>query len=132
MYAIADTHAVIWYLLADPRLSETARKTFMLAADSANPIGITSSSIVEMIYPAEKKRILGEALDKLERELPTQRSVLVVVPLDDTFALSVREINRSAVPELPDRIIAATARALDLPLITRDEKIRASTIKTIW
>ncbi len=132
MFAIADTHAVIWYLLADPRLSETARQQFVTAANSGDPIGITSISIVEMIYLTEKNRIPAHALEKLVAELKTSSSVLSVVSLDQTLALSVGDINRSEIPELPDRIIAGTALALDLPLITRDQKIRASQIKTIW
>jgi predicted nucleic acid-binding protein len=33
---------------------------------------------------------------------------------------------------MPDRIIAATALALGLPLVTRDRKIRAADLETIW
>jgi PIN domain nuclease of toxin-antitoxin system len=33
---------------------------------------------------------------------------------------------------MPDRIIAATALHLSVPLITRDRKIHASSIETIW
>ena len=39
---------------------------------------------------------------------------------------------RDVVPDMPDRIIAATAVHLGLPLITRDERIRSAGIKTIW
>ncbi len=35
-------------------------------------------------------------------------------------------------PDMPDRIIGATALHLGLPLITRDGKIRASDLRTIW
>ena len=33
---------------------------------------------------------------------------------------------------MPDRIIAATAQYLGLPLISRDRKIRLSAVETIW
>jgi PIN domain nuclease of toxin-antitoxin system len=33
---------------------------------------------------------------------------------------------------MPDRIIAATANHLNLPLVTRDRKIRSSKVKTVW
>jgi predicted nucleic acid-binding protein len=37
------------------------------------------------------------------------------------------------VPDMPDRIIAATALNLNLPLVTHDHKILAtSVIQTIW
>lgn len=132
MYAIADTHAVIWYLLADARLSETARQIFAAASASGNPIGVPSIAIVEMLYLTEKNRIPSEALEKLGLALQAPDSVLSIVPLDEKIAWDIRQVNRNEIPELPDRIIAATAASLNLPLITRDEKIRASKIETIW
>jgi predicted nucleic acid-binding protein len=33
---------------------------------------------------------------------------------------------------MPDRIIAATALHLDFPLVTHDQRIQTSGIKTIW
>jgi len=36
------------------------------------------------------------------------------------------------VPDMPDRIIAATALHLDLPLVTRDRAIQAAGLKAIW
>jgi len=36
------------------------------------------------------------------------------------------------VPDMPDRIIAATAIYLSLPLITKDDAIRSAGIITIW
>jgi predicted nucleic acid-binding protein len=36
------------------------------------------------------------------------------------------------VPDLPDRVIAATALHLDVPLISRDHNIKLPGLKTIW
>jgi PIN domain nuclease of toxin-antitoxin system len=33
---------------------------------------------------------------------------------------------------MPDRIIAATGWSLNIPIISRDRKIKVSKIKTIW
>ncbi len=58
---------------------------------------------------------------------------IVLVPLDRNVSGVVRQIDRITVPDMPDRIIAATAFYLDIPLITRDLRIQAlTTIKTIW
>jgi predicted nucleic acid-binding protein len=60
-------------------------------------------------------------------------SGVVIVPLDRSISLAVRQIDRAIVPEMPDRIIAATALHLNCPLVTRDHKIQAFTgITTIW
>jgi predicted nucleic acid-binding protein len=40
--------------------------------------------------------------------------------------------DRSEVPDMPDRVIAATAAALGVPLVSRDAKISASAVQTLW
>jgi hypothetical protein len=48
-------------------------------------------------------------------------------------ARALAKIPRLTVPEMGDRIIAATALYLGLPLVTKDHKIRElSVIQTIW
>jgi len=42
------------------------------------------------------------------------------------------QIERKDVPEMPDRIIAATAVAYGVPLITRDHLIQLAGLQTIW
>jgi predicted nucleic acid-binding protein len=57
---------------------------------------------------------------------------LEVIPLDRGIAEAVAQIPLTMVPDMPDRIIAATALFLKLPLVTRDHKIQAAEIETIW
>lgn len=61
-----------------------------------------------------------------------ENPAFAVVPLDSEVASSLRKIPRDAVPDMPDRIIAATALHLGLPLITRDRRIQSAGIETIW
>jgi PIN domain nuclease of toxin-antitoxin system len=56
----------------------------------------------------------------------------VLAPLDRTVVDALELVSRAEVPDLPDRIVAATAVALRVPLISRDRKIRASQVHTIW
>jgi predicted nucleic acid-binding protein len=55
-----------------------------------------------------------------------------LAPLDAGAAAAVEPIDRNLVPDMPDRIIAATALSLRTVLISRDRKIRSSQIHTIW
>lgn len=132
MYAIADTHALIWYLLNDARLSAAARSAFATAPQKRLSIGVPTTSIVEIVYLVEKKRIPADALADLQRYLNQRRSLIRVIPLSTKVALAVQQIERNHVPELADRIIAATALDYKLPLITRDHKIQAAGLATIW
>jgi predicted nucleic acid-binding protein len=46
--------------------------------------------------------------------------------------LALKTVSRQAVPDMPDRIMAATALHKGLPLITRDSNLRSCGIETIW
>jgi predicted nucleic acid-binding protein len=54
------------------------------------------------------------------------------VVLDDAIAVAMRQIPRQDIPDLPDRVIAATALLHGIPVLSRDSRIRSSSIKTIW
>jgi len=45
---------------------------------------------------------------------------------------ALTRVPRTHVPDMPDRIIAATALHLGLPLMTRDRSIQRAGVRTIW
>lgn len=59
-------------------------------------------------------------------------SIFVEATFGRDVAQAMRLIDRALIPELPDRIIAATALHLGIPLISRDHKIQASGLLTLW
>jgi PIN domain nuclease of toxin-antitoxin system len=129
---LADTHTAIWYFGSDPRLSENARRALNQSLDGGYPILLASISLVEMTYLVEKKRIAAEARTRMTSLLKHSARSLRLAPLDLRVAEALERVDRSAVPELPDRVIAATALALGIPLVTCDHMIRASGVPTIW
>lgn len=44
----------------------------------------------------------------------------------------MRQVPRDQIPDMPDRIVAATALHFGVPVISRDGRIRASSIQTLW
>jgi predicted nucleic acid-binding protein len=46
--------------------------------------------------------------------------------------MKMMEVPREAVPDLPDRVIAATALLHGVPILSRDRRIQASGLQTIW
>lgn len=62
---VADTHAVIWYLFKDKRLSAIAQHTL----DMADTIYIPTIVLVEIVYLTERKRITTQTWDRLLNEL---------------------------------------------------------------
>ncbi|MEG3903707.1 hypothetical protein QUB19_16115 [Microcoleus sp. B4-C5] len=66
------------------------------------------------------------------REVESDDALLVEIPFDRNIALTLRQVDRSQIPDLPDRIIAATALYVNVPVISRDRRIQLSSIDTIW
>ena len=130
--AVADTHTVIWYLFDDPRLSNTARQTIKTAAVDGNQIGIASITLAEIVYLSEKNRIPEQTLERLLNAIEVEDSVLIEIPLDKNVVKALVRVKRTQIPDLPDRIIAATALYAQVPVISRDRKIKLSSIQTIW
>lgn len=129
---VADTHALVWYLFDDPRLSPPARDALIAADESGEAIGVSSISLVEIVYLVEKGRLQPGVLDRILEELDRRASALEEIALDRRVVAALRQIERSRVPDLPDRAIAATASALGVPLVTKDPAIRSSGVLTIW
>ena len=80
----------------------------------------------------ERHRLPAAVLERLVGAVETAPSALAVTPVDWEVANAIRRIPRQQVPDMPDRIIAATAAYLGLPLVTRDEDIRGLDLATIW
>jgi PIN domain nuclease of toxin-antitoxin system len=130
--AVVDTHTAVWYFGNSPELSATAASVFRDAAAAGNPVFLPSISLVELTYLVERGRVPPVAVERLKVSLDDPASVLRLAPLTRAVADAVAHVPRDVVPDMPDRIIAATALALGLPLVTRDAQIRASSVPTIW
>ena len=130
--AIADTHATVWYLFDDPRLSRSAREAFQQAVVSGDKVGVSAISLAEIVYLCEKGRIPANSLEGTLALIHDPERVLTAVPLDYRIVEEMKRIPRGDVPDLPDRIIAATGLRLGVPVISRDAKIRAANLRTIW
>jgi PIN domain nuclease of toxin-antitoxin system len=93
---------------------------------------VSSISLVEVAYLVEKKRVLSTAYDDLARALADPEQLFVEVPVSASIADSLRNVSRDEVPDMPDRIVAATGLYYNVPILSRDSRIRAANLKTIW
>ena len=115
--AIADTHAVIWYLLDCCACRKRAAAEFERCQANGMLVGVSSMTIIEIVYLIEKNRIPELTLDLLRNACSNPRP-LEIVPITHDIASAVRLVSRHEVPDLPDRVIAATAVHLGVPLIS--------------
>lgn len=130
---IADTHTIIWYFSNHSKLSNTANTVLNKTIAEGGSILVSAISLIEIIYLIEKGRLPSKALASLQDALQDSKTAIELIPIDLNIAAAMSQIKREIVPDMPDRIIAATALSLNLPLVTRDSKIQqAANIQTIW
>jgi PIN domain nuclease of toxin-antitoxin system len=130
--AVTDTHALIWAVEGkSKRLGKQARRLFERADEGKCAIYIPTQALVE----------LGEACHSslVRLDLPFEEWARAAFASGKYHeAQLTAEIVYAAqrlysIPERGDRLIAATAIVLDLPLITRDPEIQsAAGVECIW
>ena len=130
---VIDTQIAVWYFESSTRLSKRADSRLEEAVRNGETVFISAITIVEIIYLVEKGRLSQPMLERLLDELQMVNSSFRTQSLTADIARSLADIPRATVPDMPDRIIAATALHLSLPLITSDGNIRKLTnVETIW
>lgn len=129
---VTDTHALIWYLEDSTRLSPTANQAFEECERGEIVIYIPTICLVEIVYLQEKGRISADMKSQLDAALIAGTSGMILANLTDEVVTALATITRDSVPDMPDRIIAATAKYLGLPLISRDTRMPLSGVSIIW
>ena len=129
---VADTHALIWYLQDSKRLGPAARLAFTSAEEGLCYIYVPSMCLVELVLLEERGRMPAGTTEIVHQVLASESNGLIVVPLTADVAKAVGAFSRNEIPDMPDRVIAATAVQLGLPLLTKDQVIQASSVDTVW
>lgn len=130
--AVTDTHALIWYLTDSPRLGDAAQDVFQQCDSGEVTIFIPTISLVEIVYLQERNRISKTLTEQLSTELNAGTSGLSVVDLTQSVVNTLAQIPKESVPDMPDRIIAATALSLGVPLMSRDRRMPFAGVELIW
>jgi PIN domain nuclease of toxin-antitoxin system len=129
---VADTHTALWHLFDDSRLSSVAESFIQEAAAARRKIAICSISLVELVYLVEKGRLPAAAYEDLLQALSDPEHVFTEAVLSSSIVQSMRQVSRLEVPDMPDRIVAATSVYFQVPVLSRDRKIQAAHLTTVW
>jgi predicted nucleic acid-binding protein len=126
---IADTHALVWHLTGSPKLGAEAAETFRRCEAGHEVILFPTIVLAELLHICDHGRVPIDFAHTLARiQLGDNYGI---VPLDLTIIQEASRLGGSL--ELHDRLLAATAVSLGLPLITADASITASGIvRVLW
>lgn len=129
---VLDTHVLVWWIGGDPKLSRKASNTIRKELPNGN-LGISAISAWEVGMLVAKGRLaLGMETDDWLNSVLTVPNV-TLLPLTAQVALDSTRLPGSFHGDPADRMIVATARAENSPLVTADQRIRAYRhLRTIW
>ncbi len=96
------------------------RPIFQAAEAKRAQILVPSIVVVEAILLLQRRRIPESSVDKLLHLSESPDADIFVFPLNLAVVQALHYIGPGVIPELSDRIIAATARAMNVPLLTTD------------
>lgn len=129
MNFVADTHALIWWFTDSPRISSRAAEIFAQCERGEHVIFIPTIVIAEALSIFDKKRVSFD-FKKLFRKINDSDN-FILIALD--YPILQKMIDLREIPELHDKIIASTAKYLNLPIITKDEILQNTLhLKTVW
>jgi PIN domain nuclease of toxin-antitoxin system len=126
---LLDTHAALWWLADDSRLSGPAREAI---AAAETPL-LSAGTLFEVSIKASLGKL--EAPEEWAEELLAEGFSLL--PISLAHAHSYRELPYIQLDGRPqrdpfDRLLVAQASVESIPLVTRDPGIAAHGVATIW
>jgi PIN domain nuclease of toxin-antitoxin system len=129
MNFLTDTHALLWYTTNSLKISPKAKNLFDKCERGECIIFIPSIVIAECLSIFDKKRVTFDFKALFDRIRRSEN--YAIIPLDHKILLQMIETRE--VSELHDKIIVATAKLLEVPIITKDTfLLNLKTITAIW
>jgi PIN domain nuclease of toxin-antitoxin system len=124
---LLDTHAVVWWLLGDERLSAAARE----AIAAAREVMVSAASAWELSTKARLGK-WPEAQD-LARDLGTWVRRQGMSPLAVTLDHGARAGNLPGPHRDPfDRMLVAQCQAEDIPIVSADTAFDDYGVRRVW
>jgi PIN domain nuclease of toxin-antitoxin system len=128
MKVLLDTHAFLWLISGDDRLSETAQKTFL---NPGNILFFSAASLWEIC--------IKMSLGKLSLKSGWLKTIEDEMKINAIQWLSIEMTHCVKLINLPfhhrdpfDRMLVAQAMVDDMQLLSRDTRLSSYEIKCIW
>lgn len=128
MKILLDTHAFLWWIVDDPRLSSIART---IIADGNNDLFFSTASgweigiktgLGRLELPSNLNEYIGDQLE---------RNAMIVLPIQLSHALHVTRLPDHHKDPF-DRMLIAQSQLENLTLLTRDRLIAKYNVNIIW
>lgn len=128
MNLLLDTHAFLWWVTNDPRLSAAAG---VAIADDQNSVYVSTATAWEIAIKAGlgQLRLPAEPASFIARQVALNAFEILPVQLGHALhVLTLPALHRDPF----DRMLVAQSQVESLALVTSDAAIRAYAVATVW
>jgi PIN domain nuclease of toxin-antitoxin system len=127
---LLDTHVLVW-LQREPRKLSKAAESAIRRAQARDELAISAGTLVELARLISHGRI--KSTGTIEFTIRQFVAGVELIPVSVEVATLTAYFTSDFPADPMDRIIAATARAVGIPLVTADERIRVCPlVQSIW
>ena len=128
MRLLLDTHAFLWFITGDPKLSTAAERAIR---DGGNELWLSLASVWGIAIKVRLDRLpIPEPLDTfIPTQLRTNRIQLLPIEVQHTFEVARLPLHHR---DPFDRLLICQARAEGMPIVTVDSAFAAYDIDRVW
>ena len=132
MPTLLDTHAWVWWVTADGRLSRPARRAAHRSAASAQLL-LSLISVWEVAKKVEQGQLVLDRPLSDWLDSAVNRPGIQLVELSRTILVESCKLPQPFHGDPADQMIVATARDRDAVVVTRDRQIRTyAHVRSVW
>ncbi len=128
MRILLDTHAFLWLVTDNPKLSDRARSIF-LDNDNEPIISAVTGFEISVKYALEKLELSQPPRDFLEERIRNNALIRLPINLSHTYRLSHLPLHHR---DPFDRLLITQAQEEDLPVLSADSAFDLYDVEVIW
>ncbi|MBW2523057.1 MAG: type II toxin-antitoxin system VapC family toxin [Deltaproteobacteria bacterium] len=125
---LLDTHAFLWFVFDDPRLSARAEAT-MSDPRITKLLGVASLWEIVIKHQLGKLGLGMEVQTFFDRFI--HREGLEIVPIEPSHLVAYAQLPLHHRDPF-DRLLVAQAKVLDMPIVTSDQSFEHYDVESLW